>query len=123
MWLFTRYGFFSIVSDWTEAGRLLIRARRKKHLQALQTRFPELSSLEISRTDDRDYRYRFVIAKDRWVPILSELAREQTWTNFKDEVGRFQQKDGSDYTHVLNQVWNLMKKFQDSAPSTDDPTQ
>ena len=76
--------------------------------------------MKIRRTDNRDYRYRFVIAKDRWISVISELAREQTWTNFKDEVGRFQQHDGEDYVHVLHQVWSLMKRFQDSALPADD---
>ena len=55
MWIFTRYGFFSIAcpkiayaeSDSLQEDRLMIRARRRKHLEALQARFPELTSLAI----------------------------------------------------------------------------
>lgn len=132
MWIFTRYGFFSVVCPKIVHGlinsqplevvyrdRLMIRSRRKKHLRALQLRFPELSSLDIERSDERDYRYRIIVAKELWLSLIAELAREETWTNFKNEVHDFQGMNGADYTKVLHQVWSAMKKFQESAPVDD----
>lgn len=97
----------------------MVRSRRKTHLQALQLRFPELSALDITRTDERDYRYRIIVAKELWASVIAELVREQTWPNFKSEVEDFQGAPGADYAKALHHVWSLMKKFQDSAPVED----
>ena len=97
--------------------RVMIRSRRKTHLEALKSRFPELSS--IHRSDERDYRYRVTVTKELWASVVAELAREQTWSNFKSEVHGFQGAKGADYANVLHQVWSLMKKFQESAPADD----
>jgi len=131
MWIFTRYGFYSVVCaklpfeglEVTYSDRVSIRSRRKQHILALQQRFPELSSANIWRSDERDYRYRIVVVKELWASIAAQLAREETWTNFKDEVGRFQGKQGKDYVHVLHEVWAVMKKFQHAEapqPETDE---
>lgn len=100
----------------------MIRSRRRSHLHCLQSRFPELCSLEIQRTDERDYRYRITVEKELWASVIAELAREQTWPNFKSEVRDFQGVKGADYTRALHQVWSLMKKFQKSAPAEDKDT-
>ena len=56
MWIFTKYGFFSIVCAY-EGRRsnplpnlVMIRARAKEHLLALQERFPALQTLEVLET-------------------------------------------------------------------------
>jgi len=131
MWIFTRYGFYSVVCaklpfeglEVTYSDRVSIRSRRKQHLLALQQRFPELSSAEIWQSDERDYRYRIVVVKELWTSIAAELAREETWTNFKDEVGRFQGKQGKDYVSVLHEVLSVMKKFQHAEAPQREPNE
>jgi hypothetical protein len=63
MWLFTRYGFYSIACANKPDGSLdtqtvMVRARRIAHLRSLQKRFPALAAGEILTWPKRDYRYR-----------------------------------------------------------------
>jgi hypothetical protein len=117
MWLFTRYGFFSVACASGENGsldpqKLMIRARRKSHLQKLQSRFPAIAAAEIMKLDYRDYRYRLLVPKAGWVSVIAELASEQDWSNFKNEAARFQGREGSDYVHALHNVWEVMDRLQ-----------
>jgi hypothetical protein len=117
MWIFTRYGFFSIVNGRRRDGSpdpdtVMVRARRVAHLRQLLQRCPSVSGAEITTTLHRDYRYRIVVAKVSWVAAITALAEEQNWCNFKAEVGRHQGAGGSDYTHALHSVWSVMNEFQ-----------
>jgi hypothetical protein len=119
MWLFTRYGFFSVAcarrpNDSIDPDNVMIRSRRKAHLQNLQTRFHELAAAELIALPDRDYRYRLIVSKPLWSKIVAELTNEQDWSNFKNEAARFQGTRGSDYIHALHRVWEVMYEFQTS---------
>ena len=107
MWLFVRYGFFSIsIFD----GKFTVRARMKKHLEALQTRFPGLTQYPIETHPDRDYRYRIYVPRPTWETVMDELVREQEWSNFKQEVARFGGYDA--YEDALHKVWKTMFRVQ-----------
>ena len=63
MWIFTRYGFFSIAcaskTDGTiDPDKVMVRARLHEHLVSLKYRFPdsELGKAAILSWDGRDYR-------------------------------------------------------------------
>jgi len=117
MWLFTRYGFYSIACANKPDGQLdpqtlMIRCRQKVHLRDLQTRFPRLADATIISSADRDYRYRFVVPKSEWVAVIAELAEEQMWSNFKDETARFQRGAARAYVHALHDVWGVMYRVQ-----------
>jgi hypothetical protein len=106
MWIFTRYGFYSIACADRQDGSLdpqavMVRARRLAHLKSLQTRFPELASAEIVTLPGRDHRYRLIAPKQLWSAILTELSLEQEWSNFKNEVARYQGASDSGYVHAL----------------------
>ena len=71
MWLFTRYGFYSIACARRHDGSrdtetVMIRARLLDHLRNLQERFKVLLDKKILTTRDRDYRYRLIVSKDVW---------------------------------------------------------
>jgi hypothetical protein len=107
MWLFTRYGFYSIsVYD----GKFTVRARLRKHLTVLQRRFPVLSKYQVEVMPERDYRYRLYVDRDVWENLVCELTREQTWGNFKSEVARFGGRD--EYERALHEVWEVMHRLQ-----------
>jgi hypothetical protein len=119
MWLFTRYGFYSIACARKPDGSIdgetvMVRARRMSHLKSLQARFPGLAGLEILTWPDRDYRYRLMVAKPEWAGMISELAQEQDWSNFKNEAARHQGDAGAEYIHALHRVWSIMASFQES---------
>jgi hypothetical protein len=117
MWLFTRYGFYSVAcaskADGTiDTASLMIRARSFDHLKNLQARFPALASTEILVWPNRDYRYRIIVPKSAWALVVTELAEEQEWSNFKNETAHHQGSEGSAYVHALHEVWDVMNRFQ-----------
>lgn len=108
MWIFTRYGFYSVSF---QKNRMAVRARVRRHLERLVERFPEeLQGTGIAVSDHADYRYRIHADRENWVRVVRALAEEQTWGNFKSEVGRFQGYDG--YERALHEVWATMMKLQ-----------
>lgn len=121
MWIFTRYGFYSVVSARqgglrhgpTDPSQLVVRARRREHLEALQARFPdELSALPIADTTDTDYAHRIVVPKPAWVRVTAALADEIDYGNFKSEVASHQGSAGAAYEHALHEVWSVMYGLQ-----------
>jgi hypothetical protein len=122
MWLFTRYGFFSVACARTQEhvadpDLLMIRARRKEHLDNLKQRFPSLASAEIRESPNNDYRYRFIIAKSLWLQVVEALAAEQTWSNFKHEAASHLGRSESEYVNALHEVWSVMHGIQRRARS------
>jgi hypothetical protein len=119
MWIFSIHGFYSIASASKPDGSLdretvMVRARCKGHLRNLQKRFASLAGVEIGTMPHRDYRYRLIVAKSVWVKAVSELAEEQEWSNFKNQVAKHQGKAGAAYTSALHQVWEIMYRLQES---------
>jgi len=117
MWLFLKYGFYSVACASKEDGsldrdRVMIRARRAEHLRNLQERFPALAGAEILALRDSDYGYRLVVDKAVWLPVLVEAGEEQTWSNFKNEAAKYQGREGTEYVHALHQVWGVMARLQ-----------
>jgi hypothetical protein len=121
MWVFTRYGFVSAacakeIDGTADPNTIMLRARVQKHLENLKKRFAdtELGKAEILNTAGTDYRYRVILPKKEWAAILSELAMEQTWSNFKNESGKFATSHGesSGYEDALHDVWEVMWRLQ-----------
>jgi hypothetical protein len=117
MWLFTRYGFYSVASAQKKNGaadpvKMMVRARCVAHLEQLKVRFPDLAGEEIVTLPGHDYGWRIFVSKDRWCRIVAELAHEQEWSNFKSEAARFQGQKGSAYVHALHDIWGVMMKLQ-----------
>jgi hypothetical protein len=122
MWIFTRYGFYSVACASKADGSLdkdtvMVRGRRKDHLQNLRNRFSAIAAAEIVTMADRDYRYRIILAKSVWVPILAQLAEEQEWSNFKSEVAVHQGGEGALYVAALHDVWGIMYRLQNQRDS------
>lgn len=120
MWIFTRYGFYSVASATAEANSdasadpnpMMVRARSKAHLENLQKRFKELAGCQILEWPGRDYRFRIIVGKKTWAAVIAELAREQTWSNFKNKVASSLGGDHA-YIHSLHEVWSVMRNLQE----------
>ena len=117
MWIFTRYGFYSIASASRPDGSVdkqsvMVRARCIAHLRSLQKRFPALAIGEILEWPNRDYRYRLIIPKASWTEIIGQLAQEQEWSNFKNEAAKYQGTSGRGYVRALHDVWAVMHRLQ-----------
>jgi hypothetical protein len=113
MWLFTRYGFYSIVCARTPDGStdvetVMVRSRSADHLRRLQERFPALEQKEIVATPGADYPCRMAVAKSAWASILYELTMEMDWTNFRNEVTAYQGATGRHYLEAVHDVWDRM---------------
>ena len=119
MWIFTRYGFYSIACASKPNGSLdsqsvMVRARCIAHLRSLQKRFPSLAVGKILESPNHDYRYRLVIPRASWTTMVGKLAQEQEWSNFKNEATKYQGKSGRGYVAALHEVWGVMHRLQEN---------
>ncbi|MGH8455164.1 MAG: hypothetical protein ACRES4_08635 [Nevskiales bacterium] len=122
MWVFTKYGFFSAVcarqgnggSDRpTDPSRIMVRVRLREHLEALRKRFPELlSQCDIQKFEGADYAFRIFVNKSTWSKVITGLAEETDYGNFKSEVAHNQGCAGAAYVHSLHAIWSVMHKLQ-----------
>jgi len=122
MWLFTKYGFYSAVCARRGSGghgqpidsdRVMVRARLRQHLEALQQRFAELlADSEVREFPGSDYAYRIFVPKPIWSQVLLALSEELDYDNFKDEATRFQGKSGASYERALHETWEVMYRLQ-----------
>lgn len=118
MWLFTQYGFYSVVCardlqgnpSRMDSNTLMVRARTRRHIESLQQRFPQLASLPIGDTPNTDYRFRLVVPKPIWVEVAQELASEVDYGNFKDRA--LSQSGDDRYVDALHDVWEVMERLQ-----------
>ena len=121
MWLFTKYGFFSVVAAKKPDGKtlsskldptqLMVRARVRQHLVNLQMRFASLRDLAVLEDEGADYRFRLVVPKADWAMINRELADEIDYGNFKGLCERSDIVDRQ-YTSALHAVWDIHRKLQ-----------
>lgn len=112
MWIFTKYGFFSVVANRFRPRHVLVRARRREHLQNLVNRFGKvLDHYKIQETPKSDYRFRIEVPRLTWEDVVAVLAEEITYTNFKDEVVRVALTD-PEFVRVLHDVWVKMWDYQ-----------
>ncbi len=115
MWLFTIYGFFST----SKYGDVLnVRARDRGHLEALKKRFPQLTG-EVITLPQRDYLFRIEVPQAVWVDVVAELAKEQTWSNFKGAAQDF--NGAGDYVNALHDVWEVMYNLQTTVSEKNPP--
>ena len=123
MWIFTKHGFFSAVcarqgngkhGQPVDTDRIMVRARLRSHLKALKKRFSDqLVECEIQESEGTDYAYRLFVQKSVWMQVLSGLAEETDYDNFKSEVASHQGTAGAAYEHSLHSVWSAMHKLQE----------
>jgi hypothetical protein len=121
MWLFTKYGFYSVVCARqgdgrhgrpVDSDRLMVRCRMRSQLEALQRRFPDLlGDLQIHESPDTDYAYRLFVEKSIWSQVLVGLNEELDFDNFKSAVARCQEPNAA-YEQALHEVWSVMHRLQ-----------
>jgi hypothetical protein len=91
----------------------MLRARIRRHLEAIKERFPELlADCEIMEFSGTDYAFRIFVAKSVWSQVLVGLNEELDYDNFKSKVSQHQGNDGADYEHSLHEVWSVMNRLQ-----------
>src|ERR1035437_4329963 len=97
MWIFTKYGFYSIVQDEKDKNIYKVRARKKADLQELRNNVAEISESPIHKDLNADYWFRIFINQQQLKAILIHLANSLDYSNFKDSIFRNEsQKDKLD---------------------------
>ena len=120
MWLFSRFGFYSIVY---KQGKTLIRARVREHLQnligfAVEHRLAGAARWEIAEWDRADYRWRIIMSKAASVRLVTLLADDVEHDNFKGacwsqvSAGKLDRP----YERALHEVWEVMGRLQAGGP-------
>lgn len=103
MWLFTTFGFFSIVQK-RDDDRLCVRARAADDLDRLRERYlPTLSAT--STTTHTDYPHRAWIGGAELAVGLTKVAGDITYPNFKSAVRK---ELGSRRAAYCHDVWSAM---------------
>lgn len=104
MWLFTTHGFLSIVADREdpETGRLLVRARNRKHLKAL------LPDCEPFQKTPSDYPRRVWAEREQVQKLLTDRVAALSYDNFKNAI------PDVEYHDACLDVWEAMWKYQQS---------
>jgi hypothetical protein len=119
MWVFTTDGFFSTVRSREFTDRVVVRSRKRDHLERLCTFLGWDADHFILETPDADYRWRMTVLKHIWSWYLAVyVARHLKYTNFKDAAEKVE-ADGR-YSSALHDVWTTMNKLQEDRKSCTD---
>jgi hypothetical protein len=110
MWIFTTFGFFSVVQKKPTDDFLTVRARDPKDLDRLRERIPELGSTEIK---GGDYCCRARLSRPAFAAGLAAIASEISYDNFKNAV---QRSMGSDRARIYHDVWAAAHRIQQQKP-------
>ena len=111
-------GAFSIVlADDFNTGqpdptRLMIRARRREHLQLLQERCGGLAEVEIIETAGTDYRWRLIAEKAAFGNAVAEIVGEIDYRNMKARAQTRETDVGGGFVAALHRIWSVLKAIQ-----------
>lgn len=123
MWLFTDFGFFSIVRVRGSSSQLMIRARARRdietllqrHEEKMKDRHPEGPNVlpfklpDIIETTDSDYRFRVIVPDSDVGLILLNEVMGIGYDNFKNQVAKTL---GRERVGDLHEVWSTMFRVQ-----------
>jgi len=110
MWLFTKFGFFSIVQKPEDIATqtVTIRSRVKNDLISLCKQYLK-SNPKILTFRNSDYRHRITVPKSEFAAAIAEISLDIDYDNFKNEVHRSQ---GGDRAAVYSDVWADVYQLQ-----------
>lgn len=128
MWIMTTIGFYSAVQHRDNHDDLLIRARSKADLLALQAlatgagsacrrgpgRFGGVGPIETT-LHGADYPHRMVISKSTWKALLEDLTDDVDYDNFKTAVARAGHPERANTYHKVWQDLLGIERERDAA--------
>lgn len=107
MWLFTPFGFYSVVRDST-GKKLMVRARVREDLDRLRDVY--LPSLSVTKaTPERDYPFRAFVEPPKFGAALAQIGKDIDYRNFKAKVGV---QLGDRRERLYEKVWDVMRKVK-----------
>lgn len=107
MWLFTKYGYFSVVR--TSPNEYHVRARVKKDLENLCDAINLVK--KISASKDADYRYCIVVGGEVYRTITQLLTQSVDYDNCKAKIAMTE--DQREKLKAYHQIWETMRDLQD----------
>lgn len=111
MWICISDGFVSIVEHRDDPGRVLVRARRREHLEAfLGDNSPSILLTPVMQTPRSDYRWRVEADRAFVAQRLAKLLMDVRYTNFKNSV-----RD-DEYHHACSDIWRTLGRLQEGGP-------
>lgn len=108
MWIFSKFGFYSVVQDFDSKELLHIRARVSGDLERLLSAGGVAAA--VTETADADYRYRAAVSRDDFQQLLAKLGDGVDYPNFKSEVAKH--SDQAEKLHGYHEVWRIMRATQ-----------
>lgn len=120
MWLMTPRGFFSTVQHREYPSLVLVRARCREDLEnlcELGENHPGMIGVDskaILETKISDYPFRLIVSARAWQMLVSLMAEEITYANFKSAVHAVNDQRASTYMSV----WSALHRIQDEKPKT-----
>lgn len=113
MWVFSRYGFYSVVRKPSDGGNDVyhLRARVREDLERLK-KAAGISG-EIIESKFADYRFRLLLSKEELDRVMLVLADSVDYPNFKDEVAK--QAGQRDRLNSYARIWAEMARLQDKS--------
>jgi hypothetical protein len=108
MWIFTTFGFFSVVQK-PGTEYLTVRARTRDDLEALRARYVPTLSKTIA-GGGTDYPFRATVAHDELADAMVEIVRDVTYSNFKNQV---QHEAGKHRAQVYGRVWTELLALEE----------
>ncbi len=109
MWLFTRFGFYSVTVSRVDRTKIQIRARSRQDLERLARFAAEKASLQLGEiivTPHSDYHYRLICSRPEWTNLAALLAEDIDYSNFKNQIHDSQRHQ------LYLEVWRIMEKLQ-----------
>lgn len=119
MWIQSTLGAFSIVLADTEPGSsvpdmdtVMVRARRREHLENLRHAFPEMRAVEVLESPAHcDYRWRLVAPKEIVAGVVAGLVSSLGYRNFKKACASETRLDDR-YKRALRPIWAALAHIQ-----------
>lgn len=110
MWIFSSFGFFSIVRDRNNPAHYMVRARERTDLAVLKSTLkPEgFKSGPIIETLDADYPFRIIVTKPSLEVLLVKHANSIDYPNFKSMIRKV---FGATREHLYHEVWLVMRRL------------
>lgn len=122
MWLIlSRTGFLSVVvprnqkTGEVEHNRLMIRARKRKHLELLRSQHPVLAGARIIRSDSADYMWRVLVPRSDFAEVMREIVERLDVTNVKSDAHLHEEDTGRDFVSAMHTTHAVFARLQDCA--------
>ncbi len=92
--------------------RVMIRARKREHLDNLRRACATLRYCDIVETRGGDYRFRLIAKRADFADALFDLAMNLRYSNVKGEAQKHQAEVGTDFVDGLHRVWAIFGSMQ-----------